>query len=62
MEPPLAEAVEDDTVMIAEFSFGALRGRASLSQDSCRCVCVCVSASVLILTGIKPASSAKLSL
>lgn len=42
MEPPLAEAVEDDTVMIAEFSFGALRGRASLSQDSCRCVCVCI--------------------
>lgn len=59
--PPLAEAVKDNTIMIAEFSFGALRGRESLSRDSCRYVCVSVLASVLILTGIKQASSAKLS-
>lgn len=61
MVPPLAEAVTDDTIMIAEFSFGAFRGRASLSRDSCRYVCASVLASVLILTGIKQASSAKLS-
>lgn len=57
MVPALAEAIKDDTIMISEFSFK----RESESRDSCRYVCASALASVLILTGIKQASSAKIS-